>query len=141
MAAMLVNSSTRSKILVYASPLSKKTVEDWADKDAKIPKAKQTRGYSNFIKRYYLKRQCPLMSKDKVRIRFFSLAIKPSNNGCLVWAKSYSSMRKNESPYSVMVSYTSKVWQVQLSVLLALFDEHVLFTGLIIFISPVGRIG
>lgn len=44
--------STWSKSLACFPPITQQAVDDWADKDAKIPRSKQHKGYSNFIEGY-----------------------------------------------------------------------------------------
>jgi len=76
-----------------AQAIPPKDVEDWAEKDAKIPKRKQHKGYSNFIEGYIHDVEgtftCSFialfLTKMMYYLKFyFPLAVKPSHNGCQV---------------------------------------------------------
>ncbi|XP_078316084.1 uncharacterized protein LOC111099429 isoform X2 [Crassostrea virginica] len=75
-----------SQNLRLVPPLSQDIIDNWADSVARIPRAKQSKGYSNFIEGYI----------HDVEVQ---------NVGRMVFIKSkaYPSMRKNDPPYTQMV--------------------------------------
>ncbi|KAI8516315.1 hypothetical protein Bbelb_048960 [Branchiostoma belcheri] len=80
-------STTWSRNLARVPPLTQQIVDDWANETAKIPRAKQTKGYSNFIEGYIHDVEVQVQAK--------------ATDSCKIRARAYPSMKKNGPPYSL----------------------------------------
>ncbi|XP_078699508.1 uncharacterized protein LOC144926517 [Branchiostoma floridae x Branchiostoma belcheri] len=80
-------STTWSRNLARVPPLTQQIVDDWANETAKIPRAKQTKGYSNFIEGYIHDVEVQVQAK--------------ATDSCKIRARAYPSMKKNDPPYSL----------------------------------------